>query len=114
MPDPPPPDDGAAVHLSPGSSVAGGVPAIVATMRELATHTGLIRGARALHEVNQAHGFDCPGCAWPEPADDRSALEFCENGVKAIASEATRARIDASFFARHSLADLAARSDHWL
>jgi molybdopterin-dependent oxidoreductase alpha subunit len=65
--------------------------------------------------MNQPDGFDCPGCAWPEPAAlERSATEFCENGAKALAWEADRARADAAFFARHAVADLAARDEHWL
>ncbi len=65
--------------------------------------------------MNQPDGFDCPGCAWPEPpAGERSAIEFCENGAKALAWEADRARADAAFFARHSVAELAAQDDHWL
>ena len=65
--------------------------------------------------MNQPDGFDCPGCAWPEPpAGERSAIEFCENGAKALAWEADRARADAAFFARHSVDELAAADDHWL
>ena len=69
----------------------------------------------ALLAMNQPDGFDCPGCAWPEPAPgERSTVEFCENGAKAVAWEADRARADAAFFARHTVAELAARDDHWL
>jgi molybdopterin-dependent oxidoreductase alpha subunit len=75
--------------------------------------TGLVRGARTLLRVNQPDGFDCPGCAWPEPADP-GHLEFCENGAKAVAEEATRRRVDRGFFARHSVADLMGRTEHWL
>ena len=83
--------------------------------RTCAHGPGLLRGARALLAMNQPDGFDCPGCAWPEPpAGERSAIEFCENGAKALAWEADRARADAAFFARHSVAELAAHDDHWL
>ena len=76
---------------------------------------GLRRGARTLLRVNQPQGFDCPGCAWPE-ADPgaRSHAEFCENGAKAVAEEATTRRVDRDFFAAHPVSDLAERSDHWL
>ena len=77
------------------------------------TDTGLVRGARALLKLNQTNGFDCPGCAWPE-ADDRSHLEFCENGVKAIVEESTQRRVDDEFFAAHSITALRERSDYWL
>uniref|UniRef100_UPI0021C065AC FdhF/YdeP family oxidoreductase n=1 Tax=Frankia gtarii TaxID=2950102 RepID=UPI0021C065AC len=70
---------------------------------------------RTLRLVNQDHGFDCPGCAWPEPAPgERSAVEFCENGAKAVAEEATRSRVTGEFFAAHPVSDLAGRSGHWL
>ena len=63
--------------------------------------------------MNQAGGFDCPGCAWPDPRE-RAATEFCESGAKALAHEATRARLSAEFFARWSIPALLEQSDHWL
>jgi molybdopterin-dependent oxidoreductase alpha subunit len=76
---------------------------------------GVGRTARTLLRVNQPEGFDCPGCAWPEPPPGRrSHAEFCENGAKAVAEEATRRRVDAAFFAAHPIPELAGRSDHWL
>ncbi|HMQ26765.1 MAG TPA: FdhF/YdeP family oxidoreductase, partial [Acidimicrobiales bacterium] len=72
-------------------------------------------GTRALLKVNQADGFDCPGCAWPEGGpSERSHAEFCENGMKAVAEEATTRRIGREFFAAHPVHELAARTDHWL
>ena len=62
-----------------------------ATLHHLRRETGLVRGSKALARVNQAQGFDCPGCAWPEPAR-RGMFEFCENGAKAVAEEATTRR----------------------
>ncbi|MCU1346367.1 MAG: hypothetical protein JWL70_2633, partial [Acidimicrobiia bacterium] len=79
----------------------------------LRDEAGLLRGAKALLHLNQAGGFDCSGCAWPEPAD-RSHFEFCENGVKALAEEATLRRVDAGFFAAHPVSELRARCDFWL
>jgi len=58
-------------------------------------------------------GFDCPGCAWPEPRQP-ACLEFCENGIKAIAHEAAHRRIGRKFFARHTLSQLRGRSHYWL
>ena len=72
-----------------------------------------MRAVRALRRVNQKDGFDCPGCAWPE-SDDRHHAEFCENGVKAVAEEATKARVTRAFFERHDIAQLAEQSDYWL
>jgi molybdopterin-dependent oxidoreductase alpha subunit len=70
-----------------------------------------MRGARALAALNQVDGFDCPGCAWPEPADHRARIEFCENGAKAVAEEAMTRRADAALFARMSIDELRALSD---
>ena len=74
---------------------------------------GPLRSARALRHVNQKDGFDCPGCAWPE-SDDRHHAEFCENGVKAVAEEVTKARITRAFFESHDIAQLAEQPDYWL
>lgn len=92
---------------------AGGMAALVSTTRHVAGKGAPLRATRALLRVNQKGGFDCPGCAWPEP-DHRSVAEFCENGAKAIADEATGRRADRQFFARHDLAELQERSDQWL
>lgn len=67
--------------------------------------------ARALLSVNQPDGFDCPGCAWPDPREG-SSFEFCENGAKAVTWEATARRVDPAFFARHSASELWTWSDH--
>jgi molybdopterin-dependent oxidoreductase alpha subunit len=76
---------------------------------------GVGRSARTLLKLNQVGGFDCPGCAWPEPAPGkRHTAEFCENGAKAVAEEATLRRIGPEFFAEHPVAELAGRSEHWL
>ena len=93
---------------------AGGVPAIVAAVKSLSAETGLIRGARTMLKVNQVGGIDCPGCAWPEPDQHRSHFEFCENGAKHIADEATTKRVTPEFFQQWSVADLALQSDQWL
>ena len=73
-----------------------------------------MRGARTLLKVNQSGGVDCPGCAWPEPDRERSHFEFCENGAKHIADEATTKRVTPEFFQQWSVADLAQQSDQWL
>lgn len=110
-----PPSDTADIGVGAASDSAGGLGAISQTWRQIRAQTGLLRGTQALLRVNQPGGFDCPGCAWPEPESDaRPTLEFCENGVKAVAWEATRRRIGADFFAQHTLTELAAQSDYWL
>ncbi|MFH9095185.1 FdhF/YdeP family oxidoreductase [Streptomyces sp. NEAU-PBA10] len=92
---------------------AAGLPAVAHSLRMSARQMGVRRTALTLLRVNQKDGFDCPGCAWPEP-DKRHAAEFCENGAKAVAEEATLRRVTPAFFAEHSVADLAGRSGYWL
>ncbi|HET6763005.1 MAG TPA: FdhF/YdeP family oxidoreductase, partial [Longimicrobiaceae bacterium] len=82
-------------------------------MRQLAREKSLVRGSKALRVMNQVDGFDCPGCAWPEPKH-RSVAEFCENGAKAVAAEATTRRCGPEFFAQHTVAEMAAQTDYWL
>ncbi|MEU3083109.1 FdhF/YdeP family oxidoreductase [Streptomyces albidoflavus] len=92
---------------------AAGLPAVAHSLRMSARQMGVRRTALTLLRVNQKDGFDCPGCAWPEP-DKRHAAEFCENGAKAVAEEATLRRVTPAFFAEHSVAGLAQRSGYWL
>ncbi|MEU7377228.1 FdhF/YdeP family oxidoreductase [Streptomyces albidoflavus] len=92
---------------------AAGLPAVAHSLRMSARQMGVRRTALTLLRVNQKDGFDCPGCAWPEP-DKRHAAEFCENGAKAVAEEATLRRVTPAFFAGHSVAELAERSGYWL
>ena len=101
-----------APRVRPPSRAAAGNGAVASIAREVVTKLGVTRGLTLLH-ANQQDGFDCPGCAWPDPAE-RHVLEFCENGVKAIAEEATPRRIGREFFAAHPVAELGERSDHWL
>jgi len=75
---------------------------------------GLVHGIAALTHLNQFDGTDCPGCAWPDPDSDRSLNEYCENGVKAIAEEATAKRCTPEFLAAHTVAELSQQSDYWL
>ncbi len=98
---------------SPPKQWAGGIPAVTSSLSHILREAGLARGTKGLLEMNQPGGFDCPSCAWPDPDGIRAIAEFCENGAKALASEATRKLADAAFFAAHSVEDLASRSDHW-
>ncbi|HEX8391540.1 MAG TPA: molybdopterin-dependent oxidoreductase, partial [Longimicrobium sp.] len=98
----------------PGAKPAGGMASIVSTMRQLAREKAILPGTAALRVLNQEHGVDCPGCAWPEPREHRSSFEFCENGAKAVAAEATGRRATPEFFARHSVDELRHQSDWWL
>ncbi|MEN2738194.1 FdhF/YdeP family oxidoreductase [Microbacterium sp. X-17] len=93
--------------------VAVGVPAVTHALQISWEQMGAVRGARALARVNQKDGFDCPGCAWPE-TDHRHVAEFCENGAKAVAEEATIRRVGPAFFAEHSIEELRSHDDWWL
>ena len=94
---------------------AGGAKAVAMAFKHAQKRMGALRGVRTLARLNQFKGFDCPGCAWPDGDDHRSTgAEYCENGAKAVAEEATAKRADAAFFAQHSVRDLAQQSDHWL
>jgi formate dehydrogenase major subunit len=99
--------------VSKPKSWAAGVPSVAAAMADSLHEMGPARTLASLRAVNQVAGFDCPGCAWPEGAV-RHLAEFCENGAKAVAEEATVRRLGPDFFAEHSVDDLRERSDYWL
>ncbi len=95
-------------------SYAAGVPAVLVSLRRGLEQMGPVRTARTLMKLNQREGFDCPGCAWPETPGHRKHAEFCENGAKAVAEEATTRTVTPEFFAEHSVSDLLGRTEFWL
>ena len=100
------------LKIGPVKKTAAGLPAVLSSFRHVLGEAGLIRGWKALKKLNQKNGFTCPGCAWPDPDDERNGIaEYCENGAKAIAEEATAKKLDADFFVKHSVKELAASSD---
>jgi len=101
------------VHLTELPRAAGGLGAVWSTAKFVARGSGLVRGGKALLAMNQVGGFDCPGCAWPEPAH-RDRFEFCENGAKALAEEATTQRLTPEVFAALSVDELRLLSEHEL
>ncbi|MBN9153438.1 MAG: FdhF/YdeP family oxidoreductase [Microbacterium sp.] len=105
--------DESKVAVSGRKKVAVGVPAVLHALEISYEQMGVKRSVETLMRVNQKNGFDCPGCAWPE-ADHRHIAEFCENGAKAVAEEATLRRVEPAFFAAHSIAELEAHDDWWL
>jgi molybdopterin-dependent oxidoreductase alpha subunit len=109
-----PPVEPEQIQLEEISKVAGGVPAIVEAMKSAWGSMGVVRGTRTLLRLNQVEGFDCPGCAWPEPDRERSHAEFCENGAKHVADEATTKRVTPEFFRQWSVFELSQQSDQWL
>jgi len=108
------PEESSLIQIEPMSKAAGGIPSIAATAKTVWAEMGVGRGVRTLLKLNQKDGFDCPGCAWPEPDAERSHFEFCENGAKHVADEATTKRLTPEFFRDWSVADLSLQSDHWL
>ena len=101
-------------RLSKPKNSAAGIPALISTAKYGLGNMGLIASIKKLTKLNDFDGFDCPGCAWPDPDNHRSFAEFCENGAKAVADEGTRSRADANFWSKWSVAELSQKSDHWL
>ncbi len=108
-----PPEKLTGIQLTevPKSSV--GIKAIASALSHIKDEVGILKGIGLLKKVNQKDGFDCPGCAWPDPDEKRAFLaEYCENGAKAVAEEATKNIVSPLFFATHAVTDLAKLSDY--
>jgi molybdopterin-dependent oxidoreductase alpha subunit len=95
-------------------TVAAGFKAIEEVAEYGLRQSGLKNTLATALKLNQADGFDCQSCAWPNPDGERSIAEFCENGFKAVTYEATKKRITPDFFRQHSVAELLKKPDHWL
>src|SRR5436189_3415103 len=92
---------------------AAGIGAVIYAGKMIFKEAGVLRGLKALWYLNKKNGFICPGCAWPDPDDERSQIaEYCENGAKAAAEETTTKKLAVSFFKENAVKDLAALSDH--
>lgn len=101
------------LKVTPVEKKAAGIPAVLASFADLIEEKTLVRGTKALFSMNQFDGFDCSSCAWPDPDDDRSPLaEYCENGAKALAEEATSKKVTPDFFARNPVYDLSLLDDY--
>ena len=99
------------LKLTAPQDYAAGLPAVKVALDHAMKEMGLKKSIETLSKLNQKEGFDCPGCAWPDPEKRSSLGEFCENGVKAIAEEATNKRVDPKFFKKHSITELSSWSD---
>ena len=96
---------GIQLHEIPTSAV--GFKAIKSSINVIVREVGLVKGIQLLKNINQTKGFDCPGCAWPDPDAKRAFLaEYCENGAKAVAEEATKNKVSPLYIATHSVAAL--------
>jgi len=112
-PSPTPPAKLTGLKTAKPKEVAAGIPAVISSAKHVFGAMGVGRGLKALANLNQKSGIDCPGCAWPDPDDERSTIaEYCENGAKAIAEEATTKKLDTSFFQKNSVSQLSALSDY--
>src|SRR5271167_1491948 len=109
----PPLEESGAECGSP-SMTAGGLAAIYRTAHVGLKEMGVVRSLHTLLKVNQKDGFDCPSCAWPDPDGKRKMAEFCENGAKAVAWEATTKRLTPEVFASHPISEMLQKRDVWL
>src|ERR1700688_3266194 len=99
--------------FEPYESPAGGWGALRAVAQALREQSVELKGSKALLSMNEPDGFDCPGCAWPDPKHT-SSFEFCENGAKAVSFELTKRRVTPDFFAAYTVSELEQQSDYWL
>jgi molybdopterin-dependent oxidoreductase alpha subunit len=107
------PESFTGIRLTGPKIVAAGIPAVISAAKHILGETGITRGLKALSALNQKDGYDCPSCAWPDPDDERSSIaEYCENGAKAIAEEATTKKLTAKFFAENSVHELSKLNDY--
>lgn len=102
------------LDLDAPSSKAGGLGAVWSSQKFVWKSIGVKRGLGLLATMNQKGGFDCPGCAWPEPEGKRPIAEFCENGVKALAEEACSTLLSPEDFKKNSVEELSQLSDFQL
>ena len=110
-----PPEDFTGLKTGKPKEVAAGIPAVISSGKHMFGQTHISKGLQLLTMLNQNQGFDCPSCAWPDPDDERSwGAEFCENGAKAVADEATNQRVTPAFFQKYSVEALTEESDYWL
>lgn len=107
------PESFTGIKLDKPANYAAGAHGVKVALEHAIGEMGVIRAFQTLAKLNQKDGFDCPGCAWPDPDDKRSVLgEYCENGAKALAEEATLKRVRADFFAEHSIQEISNWSDY--
>ena len=107
--------DEADLEVEGAEQSAAGVTAVAVAMKRAVEQMGVMRSARTLLKLNQVDGFDCQGCAWPDPdPSHRHTAEFCENGAKAVTEEATKRTVGPEFFAAHPMSELHERTDYWL
>lgn len=103
------------IETSKPATEAAGLTAVFSSMKHVFGAMPIRRGLKSLLNLNQKGGVDCPSCAWPDPDGERSKIaEYCENGAKAIAEEATTRKVTPVFFQKYSVTELSQKSDYWL
>ncbi|ARV13657.1 FdhF/YdeP family oxidoreductase [Polaribacter sp. SA4-12] len=108
-----PPEKLTGIRLTEVPKTSVGIKAIVSALTHIKNEVGVTKGIQLLSKMNQRDGFDCPGCAWPDPDEKRAFLaEYCENGAKAVAEEATKNKVSPIFFATNSVQELSKLSDY--
>ena len=107
------PADLNSLRLTKVKKTAAGIPAAISSLSHGIRKMGVSKTIKTLLMINQKEGFDCPGCAWPDP-NHRTSFEFCENGAKAVADEAMKDKVNPNFFKRYDVQTLLKKSDYWL
>ncbi|MFC4722063.1 FdhF/YdeP family oxidoreductase [Geojedonia litorea] len=106
------PETFTSLKVSTPPKTSAGLDAIKSSVHQVSKYMKPLDAVKLAFKINQKGGFDCPGCAWPDPDDERSSLgEYCENGIKAIAEEAQKNLIDSDFFKKHSVSQLSSWTD---
>ncbi|GAB3509405.1 FdhF/YdeP family oxidoreductase [Emticicia fontis] len=109
------PTDFTGIEIENPAKEAAGIKAVLSSFKHIFGAMPVNRGLKAMLHLNQKGGIDCPSCAWPDPDGERSRIaEYCENGAKAIAEEATTLKVTPVFFQKYSVAELSQKSDYWL
>lgn len=106
------PEEFTGLKLTEPTNYAAGIPAVKVALQHVFKEMGVAGSITTLNQMNQKEGFDCPGCAWPDPEKPSKLGEYCENGVKALAEEATYKQVDADFFKKYSVEELSRWSDY--
>src|SRR6056297_3108261 len=97
------------IKRTDSKNFAAGLPAIKVALQHTFKEMGALEALSTLSQMNQKEGFDCAGCAWPDPEKPSQLGEYCENGAKALAEEATYEKVDADFFQKYSVEEIS----HW-
>jgi molybdopterin-dependent oxidoreductase alpha subunit len=108
------PEEFTGLQVEKFDDTASGFGAVSSTIKQSVGKMGLIKATKGLLNINQFDGFDCQSCAWADYTDHRKIGEFCENGAKALADEATKTLLTSDFFAENGVVELSKRSDYWL